>query len=185
MLSSLAIRRMLWDVVLAVPRAASHVFHWVAWQLAHRTHASQYHARRRERAMTAETEATTEPDADGSAAPGPTTTAPGDRCCAMPAPPRHGPPIEAATDDILTTVWERLAALLAAPKRGGRSIVYDRRRIFEAIVYVMRTDCGWIGLPSSFPPWKTVQECYVQWCKTGIWETIWKGIDIPGPCPRE
>lgn len=185
MLSSLAIRRILWDVVLAMPRAASHVFQWVEWRLVHRTNASQYHARRRERAMTAETEATTEPDADGSAASGRTPKGSCDPLRAMPAPPRHGLPTEAATDDILTTVWDRLAALLAAPKRGGRPIVYDRRRIFEAIVYVLRTDCGWIGLPSSFPPWKTVQECYATWRKIGIWETIWKDIDIPGPCLRE
>jgi len=40
MLRSLAIRRMLRDVALAVARTASHIVPWVTWRLAHRTHAN-------------------------------------------------------------------------------------------------------------------------------------------------
>ncbi|GHO56394.1 hypothetical protein KSB_48690 [Ktedonobacter robiniae] len=30
------------------------------------------------------------------------------------------------------------------------------RSIFDAIFYVLRTDCPWRYLPTNFPPWQTV-----------------------------
>lgn len=86
---------------------------------------------------------------------------------------------------LLATLWERLAPLLPQPRRSGRQIVYDRRTILEAIVYVVRTDCGWKELPSRFPPWKTVHEQFVAWRKAGIWDQIWHDLTVPGPCALE
>ncbi|MBK9709715.1 MAG: transposase [Kouleothrix sp.] len=87
--------------------------------------------------------------------------------------------------DVLAVVWARLAPLLPPTRRSGRQPVYDRRRIVEAIGYVMQTDCGWNARPSTFPPWKTVHDQYVRWRKEGIWHQIWAGLPPPAPRPVE
>jgi transposase len=56
--------------------------------------------------------------------------------------------------------------------------------VLEAIVHVMRTDCGWRNLPAQFPLWQTVYAQYTQWRKTGIWDTIWADLEQPKPLPR-
>jgi transposase len=94
------------------------------------------------------------------------------------APPDDGDP-----GDPIAQAWARLETLLPAPRRSGRQVVHDRRHILDAIVYVLQTDCGWSGLPSRFPPWKTVHNQYVTWRKAGIWSQIWAGLSLPGTRP--
>jgi len=69
--------------------------------------------------------------------------------------------------------WRRLEMWLASVRRGGRPYSHPRREVFDAIVEVMQTDCGWQALPSQFPHWKTVYAQYSQWRKAGIWDRIW------------
>jgi len=85
--------------------------------------------------------------------------------------------------DVIDVVWRRLEPLLPPARRVGHPYDYDRRVVLEAIVYVMQTNCGWLHMPSHFPPGKTVYAQYAQWRKTGIWDTIWKGLD--NALPRE
>jgi transposase len=85
----------------------------------------------------------------------------------------------ASTTDSTDVVWQRLEPLLPDAHRVGRPYEYDRRLVLEAIVYVMQSGCGWRALPSSFPPWQTVYEQLRQWRKSGIWDTIWSGLDQP------
>jgi hypothetical protein len=92
---------------------------------------------------------------------------------------------EESAEHTIARVWARLEPLLPLSRRSGHPIVYDRRQILEAIVYVMQTDCGWSNLPSRFPPWKTVHDQYVAWRKAGIWRQIWADIKPPGPRPLE
>ncbi|MFF1443400.1 transposase [Streptomyces sp. NPDC058295] len=40
--------------------------------------------------------------------------------------------------------------------KGGRREKHPRRRIVEAILYVMRTGCSWRQSPNDFAPWPTV-----------------------------
>jgi Putative transposase of IS4/5 family (DUF4096) len=69
--------------------------------------------------------------------------------------------------------WRRLELWLASLRRSGRPYSQPRREVFDAIVEVMQTDCGWQALPSQFPRWKTVYAQYSQWRKAGIWDRIW------------
>jgi len=69
--------------------------------------------------------------------------------------------------------WRRLEVWLASMRRSGRPYSHPRREVFDAIVEVMQTDCGWQALPSHFPGWKTVYAQYRQWRKAGIWDRIW------------
>jgi hypothetical protein len=82
---------------------------------------------------------------------------------------------------VIEVVWCRLEPLLPPQRRVGHPYDYSRRLVLDAIVHVMQTDCGWRHLPSHFPPWQTVYAQLVQWRKTGIWDTIWSGLDQPHP----
>jgi hypothetical protein len=88
---------------------------------------------------------------------------------------------EAAAPDaaLLDMVWSRLEALLPSARRKGRPYAHDRRMVLTAIMYVMQTGCAWHTLPSSFPPWQTVYAQFAQWRSTGIWDTIWAGLEQP------
>lgn len=163
------IRRLLWDLVLRVERQTTQILHWSGWRRWHQAWAAWHHARRRAAALPAVR--------DGSPPPAPDRDANDAELDARPAP--------ADAAETVAQVWARLQPLLPTSRRSGHPIVYDRRQILGAIVYVMQTDCGWSNLPSHFPPWKTVHEQYVTWRKTGIWAQIWDGIAPPGPRPLE
>jgi transposase len=56
--------------------------------------------------------------------------------------------------------WELLEPLLPPPGntggRGGRPEKHDRRRVLDAIFYLVRGGIAWTALPAEFPPTKTV-----------------------------
>ena len=83
--------------------------------------------------------------------------------------------------EVTERVWRQLEPLLAPAQRGGRPWTHDRRVVFDAIVHVMHTDCGWRALPSHVPPWQTVYAQFAQWRKTGIWAIVWSKIEPPVP----
>jgi len=137
---------------LTVERSATAILRWSWWRRWHQAWARFYHQRRR-----------------AGAAAGP-------RSAPATAPPARVPP-----EDVLDVVWKRLAPLLPPAHRVGRPYTHDRRVVLAAIVYVMRTDCGWQHLPGRFPPWQTVYSQLTQWRKTGIWAKMWSGLDQPHP----
>ena len=55
---------------------------------------------------------------------------------------------------------------------GGRPRKYERRRVVDAMLYVVKTGCQWRQLPSNFPPWKTVHEQFRTWRDSGVWERV-------------
>jgi putative transposase len=91
----------------------------------------------------------------------------------------HKPGATSPPPALINVVWRRLAPLLPPTQRTGRPFAHDRRRVVEAIVYVMQSNCAWRTLPSRFPPWQTVYAQFSQWRITGIWETIWAGLEQP------
>jgi putative transposase len=53
------------------------------------------------------------------------------------------------------------------------SDLYPTREIFDAIFYVLKSDCAWRLLPHDFPPWKTVYHYYFRaWRLSGVWERM-------------
>jgi Putative transposase of IS4/5 family (DUF4096) len=96
-------------------------------------------------------------------------------------PPARDSPTVVAPSDVLEVVWQRLAAVLPPAKRTGRPYAHDRRVVWEAIVYVMQSGCGWREVPTEFPPWQTVYAQLCRWKELGIWDTIWDGFPQPHP----
>jgi len=60
--------------------------------------------------------------------------------------------------------WAYLKPLLPKPAKRGRLSV-DRRRIIDAILYLVKCGCPWRYLPVDFPHWKTVYHVFRQWCR--------------------
>ncbi|WP_327350399.1 transposase [Streptomyces sp. NBC_01304] len=61
--------------------------------------------------------------------------------------------------DLTDGQWVLIEPLLPAARvgpKGGRREKHPRRRIVDAIFYVVRTGCAWRQLPKGFPPWPTV-----------------------------
>lgn len=147
---------------MVVERSAALLLRWSCWRRWHQAWARYYHRRRQERRLSESL-----PQAQQvSEVP----------AKLQPAEPPQGE---------IEIVWKRLEPLLPPEKRAGHPYDYPRRLMLEAIVYVMRTNCGWGNLPSQFPPWKTVYSQFTQWRKTGIWDTIWAGIEQPKPLPNQ
>jgi transposase len=56
--------------------------------------------------------------------------------------------------------------------KGGRGEKYPRRRVVDAIFYVVSGGIAWRALPREFPPAMTVYDIFRRWVKTGAWQRI-------------
>jgi putative transposase len=72
--------------------------------------------------------------------------------------------------DLTTKQWQIIKKLIPAQKKGPKQVC--RRRIINAILYLLRTGCQWRNLPLSFPKWKTVYNVFWHWRNAGIWKHI-------------
>jgi len=78
----------------------------------------------------------------------------------------------AAYDTNLTDAqWDYLQPLLPKPSKRGRP-PKDRRRILDAILYMVKCGCPWRYLPTDFPRWKTVYHIFRQWVANHQWAVI-------------
>jgi putative transposase len=73
--------------------------------------------------------------------------------------------------DLTDTQWGYLQPLLPAPKPRGRKPT-DRRRILNALRYLLRAGCAWRMLPKDFGPWQTVYHYFRLWSRDGTWAAI-------------
>jgi transposase len=74
--------------------------------------------------------------------------------------------------DLTDEQWLLIEPLVPAVRRGGRPAEHTRRRIVEAILYLVRTGCSWRQLPHDFPPWQTVFWYFTQWRSDGTVDRI-------------
>jgi putative transposase len=74
--------------------------------------------------------------------------------------------------DLTTAQWQILEPLVRKASKRGRKLVYSRRDVINAILYLNRTGCQWRMLPGHFPPWKTVYQIFYRWRIDGTWERI-------------
>ena len=58
--------------------------------------------------------------------------------------------------DLTDEQWQIIEPLLPPPSTVGRPQTVSRRRIVDAIFYLVRTGCQWRMLPHDFPNWATV-----------------------------
>jgi transposase len=72
--------------------------------------------------------------------------------------------------------WALLGPLLPVPayrgSKGGRPEKHPRRRILDAVFYLIRGGLAWRQLPVEFPPWQTVYGWFVRWHADGTWMRV-------------
>src|SRR5208283_5067161 len=67
--------------------------------------------------------------------------------------------------------WAYLKPMLPQPAKRGRP-PKDRRRIMDAILYLVKCGCPWRYLPADFPNWKTVYHVFRQWVHNHQWAAL-------------
>ncbi len=67
--------------------------------------------------------------------------------------------------------WAFLKPMLPKPSKRGRPPT-DRRRILDAILYIVKCGCPWRYLPTDFPPCKTVYHVFRQWVRNHQWAAL-------------
>jgi transposase len=83
-------------------------------------------------------------------------------------------PVRRYPCDLADAEWAVIGALLPARRPGGpgRPPVHPRRRVVEAVLYVIRTGCAWRYLPSEYPPWRTVYGYFAAWQADGTLDRV-------------
>ena len=71
--------------------------------------------------------------------------------------------------------WQRVFAVLPAPRRGPKSRLGDRA-IVEAVLYRSKTGIAWRDLPERFGPWKSVYNRFNNWSRRGVWASVFKSL---------
>ena len=51
-------------------------------------------------------------------------------------------------------------------------IVWSKRELVNAVLYLLKTGCQWRMLPNDFPPYSTVHTFYRRARLNGLWEII-------------
>ena len=74
--------------------------------------------------------------------------------------------------DLIDDDWAHIEAIFD-PRRDGRSVgrppEHPRRRMVDAVRYLVRTGIQWRYMPSDFPPWSAVWSQFRRWRIDGVW----------------
>ena len=80
--------------------------------------------------------------------------------------------------------WEKVEPLIPKVKRdksksyqrrkGGGRKPMDSRKIFEAIVYVLRTGIQWKALPREYGSSSSIHRYFQKWSAEGFFQKLWK-----------
>lgn len=77
--------------------------------------------------------------------------------------------------EVLIPQRQRLVNRNYTHKAGGGRKPKDARLVFEAIVYVLRTDCQWKALPAErFGSASAFHTRFLEWERAGVFENLWK-----------
>lgn len=73
--------------------------------------------------------------------------------------------------DLTDAQWDYLQSMLPKRKKLGRPPT-DRRRVINAILYVLKGGIPWRLLPQNFPPWQTVYDIFRAWSLDCTWAAL-------------
>lgn len=77
--------------------------------------------------------------------------------------------------DIPDPFWARVKPLLPPlrPKRRGRRPL-DQRRVFNGMLYVLRTGCQWKMLPREYGSGSSCHRYFQAWVRAGVFRQLWR-----------
>lgn len=87
--------------------------------------------------------------------------------------------------EVSEAFWDKASALIPQPRRDpSRSYVrkpgagrtpMDSRKVFEAIVYVLRTGIQWKAIPKSvYGSPSSIHAYFQKWQRAGFFEALWR-----------
>jgi len=87
--------------------------------------------------------------------------------------------------EVSDAFWEKVSPLVPAPVRdlnktyrrkpGGGKKPMEPRKIFEAILYVLRTGCQWKALPKErFGSPSAIHTHFMKWMHAGFFVSLWR-----------
>ncbi len=68
--------------------------------------------------------------------------------------------------------WELIEPFVRGNPVGPQPVVYARRELVNATLYVAHTGVQWRFLPHDFPDWQSVYSYFRQWKKDGTLKLI-------------
>ena len=82
-------------------------------------------------------------------------------------------------------LWERVKPLIAKQKRkkkrrnlrrpGGGRKPMEPRKVFEGVIFVLRTGCQWKALPKQeFGSASSVHKYFLEWKRKGVFSRLWR-----------
>lgn len=74
--------------------------------------------------------------------------------------------------DLTDAQWMQISHLVPEARPGPQELLYSRREVVNAILYVNRTGCQWRMLPHDLPPYRIVFHYFNEWKKSGVWRTV-------------
>ena len=79
--------------------------------------------------------------------------------------------------DINDKQWQKLQELLPPQRSKKRGRPYkEHRRVFNGILWVLRTGAPWRDLPERYGPWQTCFDRFLRWKRDGTWTAILQAL---------
>ena len=99
-------------------------------------------------------------------------------------PKKNEPKTRIKSWEVSDKFWAKVEPLVPKPRRdatksyqrrrGGGRKPMDPRKVFCAIVYVLRTGIQWKALPREFGSSSSVHAYFRKWTKAGLFLRLWK-----------
>ena len=70
--------------------------------------------------------------------------------------------------------WKRIENILPGREESVGVTAKDNRLFVEAVLYRYRAGIAWRDLPERFGDFRVIHTRHTRWCKTGVWERIFK-----------
>jgi len=84
----------------------------------------------------------------------------------------HNLPVIRRIPDKLWDEFEKILPKEKPPKTVGRPIV-PYRKVFDGILYILRTGCQWKMLPKEYGSGSTCHRRFQEWIKLDIFKKTW------------
>jgi len=73
--------------------------------------------------------------------------------------------------DLTDNQWSLIEPIFRSNK-GANLSKHSKRKLVNAVLYLVKTGCQWRLLPNDFPPYSTVWSFYRRAVKSGKWEKV-------------
>lgn len=74
--------------------------------------------------------------------------------------------------DLTDDEWAVIEPLIPGDCLIGRPPRYAKRRVLDAIFYLVRTGIAWRMMPNDLPPWRICYHYFSKWKREGVWQKL-------------